>query len=778
MDDTIVTEVGNENFPPQTYKMIALRGLVVFPGQSINFDLGRDKSLNALNKAMELNQDVFLVAQRHTNTINPGPKDIFRVGTVAKIKQVLKMPNDSTRVLVQGITRMEIDSYISIAPSFEVTLKPFNVEPSDPIDIAAIRRNLTEQIEEYNKLDKRSFQDVTLSLDDPDRLIVAAASGIYKNVDEKQRLLQCKSTYLQLEDIYAKLIEECEIKAIEKKISSKVRERIDKNQKEYYVREQIRALKDEIGESEDELNDYRKRMEEKNLPDYAAEKVNKEISRMEKMNPTSPEAGVSRTYIEWILELPWSEKSEDNIDLIKAREILDEDHYGLEKVKDRIIEYLAVLHLTETLKGPILCFVGPPGVGKTSIVSSIARAVDRKLVTMSLGGVRDEAEIRGHRRTYIGALPGRIISGMKNAGVSNPVFLLDEIDKMSSDFRGDPASAMLEVLDPNQNNAFKDHYLEIPYDLSKTMFVTTANTLDSIPPALLDRMEVIELSGYTYEEKLQIAKRYLLPKQLKNNGLEGINVTVADDVMMDIISGYTRESGVRNLEREISSVARKIAVKAVNEGKDNLKNVKVTKKDLSEYLGATKFNDKHVSLSDEVGITTGLAWTSVGGVTMEIEVAVIGDGKGDFTLTGSLGDVMKESCRTALSLVRSRADTYHIPLEKFNKNDIHVHVPEGATPKDGPSAGITMATAILSALSGRKVNRSVAMTGEVTLRGKVLAIGGLKEKTLAAFRNGIKTVIIPEDNRKDVAELPKEVKENLSFIFADNIDTVFENALV
>lgn len=766
--------------PKQSHKMVALRGLVVFPGQTIHFDVARDKSMMAINKALEDNSDIFLVAQRHSSNLNPGPKDIFRVGCLCKIKQILKLPSDAMRVMVYGLKRMEIDSYTAMNPYFEVALKDFSDSPSDTILVEAVKRKLAEQLDKFKKLDHKFPSDILQKIDlsDTQGFINSMGVNLYTQDADKQRLLETKDEYGQLEDIYMLMVRECEILATEKRISAKVRESIDKNQREYYLREQIKAIHSELGENEDELEEYRKRAKDKNLPDYVMEKVNKEIGRMQKMNPTSPEAGVSRTYIEWILELPWKENSQDNLDLSKARKILDEDHYGLEKVKQRIVEYLAVHQLTSKLKGPILCFVGPPGVGKTSIVSSIARASGRKLVSMSLGGVRDEAEIRGHRRTYIGALPGRIISGMKQAEVNNPVFLLDEIDKMSSDFRGDPASAMLEVLDPNQNFNFKDHYLEIPYDLSKIMFVTTANSLETIPAPLLDRMELIELSGYTYEEKLQIGKKYLLPKQIEANGLSEDSVTMPDDVLMNIISLYTRESGVRSLEREIATVVRKIAVLVVNTGKENSQKFTVTHENLIEFLGAAKFKNNLKNENDEVGLATGLAWTSVGGVTLNIEVVLIPDGKGDITLTGSLGDVMKESCRTALTLVRSRASEFGINLDKFTKYDIHVHVPEGATPKDGPSAGITMATAILSALSGKKVKSDVAMTGEVTLRGKVLPIGGLKEKSLAAFRAGVKKLIIPIDNKKDLDDIPAEVKDNMSIIFASSVDDVFSNALV
>ncbi len=782
MDEMTYNDLTKNGIPPikPAFKTIVLRGVVVFPGQTAMFDLGRDKSVVALNKAVESNQEIFLVAQKHANSANPAPKDIYKVGCLARIKQITKLPNDTFRVIAQCTKRMEIESFSSITPYFEAVLKEFTARPSEDILVEAVKRRLSEQLEKFKKLDNKMPAEAVRSLDVNDVRSFVGAMGtyLYKSDGEKQKLLETPDEYSQLEDIYTVMVRECEIMAVEKKINVKVRENIDKNQREYYLREQIKAIHDELGENADEIEEYRARAKSRELPEAISAKIEKELSRMEKMNPTSPEAGVSRTYIECLLDLPWKEESDDNLDLERARKILDEDHYGLKKVKERIIEYLAVHKLTNDLKGPILCFVGPPGVGKTSVVASIARASGRKLVSMSLGGVRDEAEVRGHRRTYIGALPGRIISGMKQAEVINPVFLLDEIDKMSSDFRGDPASAMLEVLDPNQNGEFKDHYLEVPYNLGKVMFVTTANTLDTIPAPLLDRMEVIELSGYTYEEKLQIAKRYLVPKQLEANGLNAQTVNIPDAVLLHIISGYTRESGVRNLEREIGTVIRKIAVKVVENGISVPQHYDVTKADIKQYLGVIKYHDNRKNEADECGLATGLAWTSVGGVTLSIEVAVVPDGKGEIILTGSLGDVMKESCRTALTLVRSRAAQYGIPPEMFNKYDIHIHVPEGATPKDGPSAGITMATAVLSALSGKKVDRNVAMTGEVTLRGKVLAIGGLKEKSLAAFRAGVKTLIIPSENRKDADELPLEVKKNVKIICADTVDDVFAAALV
>ena len=761
------------------YKMVALRGVVVFPTQTLHFDVGRDKSMLALERAKADNENIFLVAQKEASVSNPSEKDIYRVGVIARIQQIIKLPNETARVMVTGLERMVIDNYVSTFPCFEVALSPFATVDSNEDDVKAVKHAISDQLESFLKLDHKIPKEnlPLLKTDDTEKFIAAASAFVFEKDADRQDLLETNNVYEQLEKIYTRLVALCEILAAEKRIALKVRESVDKNQKEYYLREQIKAIHSELGDDEEEIEQFRKKAAEKNLPDYAVEKLEKELGRMDKMSPTSPEAGVIRTYVEWMLDLPWNESTTDPIDLVKAEEVLNEDHYGLNKVKERIIEYLAVHSLSGNLKGAILCFVGPPGVGKTSIVSSIARAAGRKLVQMSLGGVRDEAEIRGHRRTYIGAMPGRILSGMKTAGVNNPVFLLDEIDKMSSDFRGDPASAMLEVLDPNQNSQFKDHYLEIPYDLSKTMFVCTANTLDTIPAPLLDRMEVIELSGYTYAEKLQIAKRYLFPKQLKANGMKEGSVTVPDSVMNEIISGYTRESGVRNLEREIATVIRKIAVKVVKENKKD-KVFKVRTSDLATYLGPAKYKDNLKNEDDAVGLVTGLAWTSVGGVTLNIEVALIPDGKGEITLTGNMGDVMKESARTALSLVRSRSKRYNIDKEMFTSYDIHIHIPEGATPKDGPSAGITLATAILSALTGKKASRDIAMTGEITLLGKVLAIGGLKEKSLAAYRSGVKTLIIPKENEKDISEIPEEVKKSVEILLVSKIDEVFDAAII
>lgn len=766
--------------PVKTYKMIAFRGKVVFPGQAVHFDLVRDKSYTAISQAVESGESVFLVAQKRATMVNPAPQDIYRVGVLATIKQVQRLPGDAMRVVFIAGRRMQIDSYVSLNPYFEVTLKEYEYEPDDPVYFEAIKRRLDEQFKEYRRIDTKMPGDVlsSLSVDDGERFVSTIAAYVFTTDSEKQNVLQTKTLSAQYEHILTALTKETEIRAMEKRISARVRQNIDKNQKEYYIREQIRVLKEELGEDADEIDELREKLRamKDDMPQLAYEKAEKEISRLEKMNPSTPEASVSRSYIELLLEMPWQKSTVDDISLEHARKVLAEDHYGLEKVKGRILEYLAVFKLTKNLKAPVLCFVGPPGVGKTSIVRSIARAAGKELVTMSLGGIHDEAEIRGHRRTYVAAMPGRIINGIRQAKVNNPVFLLDEIDKMTADIHGDPASALLEVLDPNQNNNFKDNYLDMPFDLSKVMFVTTANSLDPLPAALLDRLEVIELSGYTYEEKLQIAKRYLKPKEIEANGLSDVKVEMSDSVVSHIISSYTRESGVRNLEREIATVMRKIALKVV-ESKEPASVFKVTKKDVAEFLGPAKYKENSAVDTDEVGAATGLAWTSVGGVTLSIEAAIISGGKGDLKLTGSLGDVMKESCLAALSLVRSRAAEYGINESAFSENDVHLHFPEGATPKDGPSAGITIATALMSAFSKKAVAHDVAMTGEVTLRGKVLAIGGLKEKSLAAFRAGYKRLIIPKENEKDLTDVPDEVKSKVQIITVENIDQVFATVL-
>lgn len=772
MDENKIVENYESVMPTadKRFILVPCDGAVVFPGHLLSFNINEEGAVRALMQAVETNREVFFSYCGG----EPSPDTVSRVGTLARIKQLIRNSRGGLSVIALGLTRMEIGAYISTSPLFEVTLAPFPEKQDDPIMLIAVKNAVRAALDRSSHISPKLLEKEP-SLDDLDDFVGEMAAAYYDSDEERQALLELPSRYEQLHNILFHIERQCELASLQKDIEVKVRKSIDKSQHEYYLREQIKVLHRELGDDEDELESYRSRLADKKLPDYAREKAEKEIAKMSRMSPTSPESAVSRGYLDLILELPWEEETEEKNDLSDVRRILDEDHYGLEKVKRRIVEYLAVCALKKDMKAPILCFVGPPGVGKTSIVRSIARAAGRKLVTMSLGGVRDEAEIRGHRRTYIGSLPGRIISGMRDAGVRNPVFLLDEIDKMSSDFRGDPSSALLEVLDANQNDKFKDHYLEMPYDLSHVMFVTTANSVDTIDPPLLDRMEVIELTGYTFNEKLEIAKKYLVPKQSEANGVPAAKVSFTDEALVRIAQRYTRESGVRNLEREIGSVIRKIAV-SVAEGKKK-RIYKITADSLPDYLGKEKFSESESSSADAVGEVTGLAWTSAGGTTLDVEVAVLPGGKGEVKLTGNLGDVMKESAMTAMSLVRSRAESLGIDPAVFGDCDVHVHVPEGATPKDGPSAGITLATAIASALSGRPAAGDAAMTGEVTLRGKVLAIGGLKEKSLAALRSGKKRLIIPRENEKDMDEIPAEVKEHVTVLPVSTVDEVFALAL-
>lgn len=761
--------------------MIPIRGLVVFPKMSVHFDIGREKSTKSLNLSLERDSLIFLAAQKDSRHTDPTPGQIHSVGTVAKVKQVLKLPGENVRVLVRGLYRARVQRYVVTDTHFEVELAPIKPAEYDSLTAEAFKRNALSLFETFMKLDPRVQPETAETIraaDDPDAFVdLVASAAVFKDKD-KQDLLKEADVPERLSRLSMILSHEIEILKIEKKISGKVKLSIDKSQKEFYLREQIKAIHEELGDGDEEVLNYTTAIKKLKMPKESENKVLKEISRLSKMAPSSPEATVIRNYADYILELPWKKETRDNTDLALARKILDEEHYGMEKAKERILEFLAVHTLTKSIKGPILCFVGPPGVGKTSIVKSIAKALGRNYVRMSLGGVRDEAEIRGHRRTYIGAMPGRILYHMKSAGSVNPVFLLDEIDKLASDFRGDPASALLEVLDPEQNNTFRDHFIELPYDLSKVLFITTANTLDSIPMALLDRMEVIPLSGYTEDEKLEIAKRYLLPKQAESNGLSPDNLEVPDEVIMFIIQYYTRESGVRNLEREIANLCRKIAKTIVEKeaGIGDAK-IKVDVKKAEKYLGVPRYKDDDLSDRDEVGAANGLAWTAVGGTTLTIEVQMT-KGKGEIVLTGHLGDVMKESARTAITLIRAMSDKYGIDPKVFAENDIHIHVPEGAVPKDGPSAGITIATSILSALIKKPVSKDVAMTGEITLRGKVLPIGGLKEKLLAARRARIKKVLIPKDNGKDLIEIPEKIKQSLDIVQVENIQTVFEHAII
>ena len=765
----------------QVLPLLPLRGLTVFPYMILHFDVGREKSIKALEEAMINNQLIFLVAQKDAQNDTPTKDDIYKVGTISKVKQLLKLPGNTIRVLVEGINRAEICEFTQTEPFFmaEVMEKIIAPDSFNKTEVEALKREVISTFEEYVKLSNKITAESVVTImsnDDVNQISDLIAASIVLKIEDKQKLLSEFNPVKRLEKLLELLVREIQILEVEKDINIKVRKQIDKMQKEYYLREQLKAIQNELGDKDGitgEINEYKKKMEESNLPEEVEKKVLKELDRLAKMPSGSAEGSVVRTYLDWILDLPWSKKTEEVIDLEKAAKILDDDHYGLEKVKERIIEYLAVRKIKNDLKGPILCLVGPPGVGKTSIARSVAKALNRNYVRMSLGGVRDEAEIRGHRRTYVGAMPGRIIAALKQAGSKNPLILLDEIDKMSSDFRGDPASAMLEVLDGEQNFAFRDHYIELPFDLSDVLFLTTANTLDTIPRPLLDRMEVISISGYTEEEKFNIAVRHLIPKQVEAHGLKKGNLRIDEQAVRDVINYYTREAGVRNLEREIGTICRKAVKNLLSSGK---KYVKVTSGNLEKYLGKKKYRYDMANERDEVGIARGLAWTPVGGDTLSVEVTVM-NGNGKLELTGQLGDVMKESAKTGMSYIRSRVEDFNIDKDFHTKYDIHIHVPEGAIPKDGPSAGITMVTAMVSALTGIPVKKNVAMTGEVTLRGRVLPIGGLKEKVLAAHRAGIDTIIIPEENRKDIEEIPENVRKGIRFVPVTNMDEVLATAL-
>ena len=766
----------------KTLPLLPLRGITVFPYMVLHFDVTRTKSVLALEEAMVGNQMIFLVTQKDVQTEEPGHEDLYSVGTISRVKQLLKLPGDNIRVLVEGVQRAKIKKYEQKEPFFICTVETDEEEQTSESNLKAhaLIRMVNEAFEQYFALNPKIAPDALSSiknLTDCGRIADLIASNILISTDAKQEILDEFNGLARLEKLIVILKKEISLLEIEQKIASKVKEQIDKNQKEYYLREQLKAIQVELGANEDvfsEVEDMKAELLKMHIPKEAESKVLKELDRLVKMPYGTPEGSIIRTYVDTIMSLPWNKETLDNLSLDNAQKVLDEDHYGLEKVKERIIEFLAVKQFSQNLKGSILCLVGPPGVGKTSIAKSIARALNRKYVRMSLGGVRDEAEIRGHRKTYVGAMPGRIISSIKLAGTKNPLILLDEIDKMGSDFRGDPASAMLEVLDSEQNFAFRDHYLEVPFDLSDVMFLTTANSLETIPRPLLDRMEIIELSSYTAEEKFYIAKNYLVKKQAAENGLTTSQVKFHDAAIRDIITYYTRESGVRGLERQIANICRKSAKQLIEKNK---KSISITSKMVEKMLGTRRYRHEAMGNKDEIGIATGLAWTSVGGETMGIEVNVM-DGSGKVELTGQLGDVMKESAMAAISFIRSRAHEFDIRPDFHKKLDIHIHVPEGAIPKDGPSAGITMATALISALSGYPVLKNVAMTGEITLRGRVLPIGGLKEKSLAAYRAGITKIIIPQDNKRDLDEIPDTVKDAVRFVLADSMDTVLKHALV
>ncbi|MCM3270913.1 endopeptidase La [Paenibacillus elgii] len=759
--------------------LLPLRGLLVYPSMVLHLDVGREKSVRALEKAMVEDSMILLCSQSEVNIEEPKTEDIYRIGTISKVRQMLKLPNGTIRVLVEGVVRAEIAEFLVNDEYYEVHVRELpEQETSDP-EIDALMRTVLNQFEHYINLSKKVTPETLAAvsdIDEPGRLADVICSHLSLKIKDKQEILETVDVRMRLEKLLAILNNEREVLELERKISQRVKKQMEKTQKEYYLREQMKAIQKELGDKEGragEVEELRNQLAQSDVPEKVREKIEKEIDRLEKMPATSAEGSVIRNYIDWLLGLPWSQSTEDDLDIRKAEEILNQDHYGLEKPKERVLEYLAVQKLVKKLKGPILCLVGPPGVGKTSIARSIARSLDRQFVRISLGGVRDEAEIRGHRRTYVGAMPGRIIQGMKNAGTNNPVFLLDEIDKMAMDFRGDPASALLEVLDPEQNSTFSDHFVEVPFDLSNVMFVTTANAVHNIPRPLLDRMEVLYIPGYTEIEKLHIARNYLLPKQQENHGLQDGQLVIDEDALMSTVREYTREAGVRNLEQQISSICRKAAKEIVG----GASTVHLKADNLKEYLGQPKFRYGMVEERDQVGAVTGLAWTEVGGVTLVIEVTVM-PGSGKLTLTGKLGDVMKESAQAAFSYTRSRVEQFGIQPDFHEKYDVHVHMPEGAIPKDGPSAGIAMGTALISALTNIPVSRHVAMTGEITLRGRVLPIGGLKEKAMAAHRAGIRTVLLPKDNAKDIEEIPESVRSELTFIPVAHMDEVLEHALV
>ena len=761
-----------------TLPMIALRGKVILPNVYTSFDVGRIKSLAAVNAAVDSeNPLVFVSAQKDAKVENPSLKDVFEIGTVCRIKNVTRMPGDNIRVNVNALFAAKIVTSEDNDKYFSVTVKEIEGDFTDTETEAYLRivkTELTNFLSQPNvKANKEVFSNV-LALDKPLEFVYAATYNMNFKEGDKQRILEIPDTKTKLYEFLNLLVQEIEIAKVEKTIAEKVKINVEKSQREYYLREQLKAIHSELGDDEDELENLKQRILDKKMPSEVEEKALKELSRMDKMNPSSPDYTVLNTYLDWLLDLPFNEESKDRESLLDAEAILEADHYGLEKVKERIVEYLAVLKLTGKVGGSILCLYGPPGVGKTSIAKSVARALDRKFVRMSLGGVKDEAEIRGHRKTYVGAMPGRIMYAMKDAGTCNPVVLLDEIDKLSSDLRGDPASALLEVLDPEQNSTFRDRYLEIPYDLSKVLFITTANSLDTIPSPLLDRMEVIELSGYTRNEKAEIAKRYLVPKEIEKNGLDSKKIEFTESGVYRLIDGFTREAGVRNLEREIGGVCRKAAT-SFAEGKRKRKYV-IDADEVGVLLGADRFSYTDELRNDEVGCATGLAWTQVGGTTLPVEVALY-KGKGNLVLTGKLGDVMQESAKIALTYVKMHSTELGIDEKEFENNDVHIHVPEGATPKDGPSAGVTLTTAIASAFTGRKVRGDIAMTGEVTLRGKVLPIGGLKEKSLAAYRLGVRNVIIPDKNEKDLEEIPSNIRKEMKFVPVSDLREVLSTAL-
>jgi ATP-dependent Lon protease len=801
----------------QQLPLLPLRDLIIFPHMMMPLFVGREKSINALEEAMAKQTDIVLAAQKDAKTNNPEPKDIFAIGTVGTIIQLLRLPDGTVKVLVEGKRRVKIKNFVNNDNFFMVAVESLDEDGTNVVEAQALVRSVKTTFETYVKLNKRIPPEILMrvsTIENPGELADIIVAQLNLKLEDKQAVLEIIDASKRLEHLLNLMTGEIEILEVEKKIRTRVKKQMERSQKEYYLNEQMQAIQKELGEKDDyqaELQDLEIKCKNKKMSQEAKDKVMKEIKKLKLMSPMSAEATVVRNYIDWILSLPWQDYSEEKHDIKNAQRILDDEHFGLEKVKDRILEYLAVLSISKDMKGPILCLAGPPGVGKTSLAKSIAESLNRSFARISLGGVRDEAEIRGHRKTYVGAMPGKIIQALRKVDKGNPLVLLDEIDKMANDFRGDPSAAMLEVLDPEQNSTFQDHYLEVEYDLSKVMFIATANSLHTIPRPLLDRMEIIQLEGYIEQEKFHIAKNYLVPKQLENHGLKDHKVTVKDEAIRDIIRFYTREAGVRNLERQVANVCRKVAKDIVmNEtlndfkgestakkatgktaaAKKGAKGAKtstkaetgknagyvVTSQKLVELLGPHKFKFGQIEAENEIGLTNGMAWTEVGGDLLAVEVSVV-PGKGKFTVTGQLGDVMKESCAAAMSYVRSRGPLFGLDKEYFANIDVHIHLPEGAVPKDGPSAGIALTTSIVSAITKIPVKRTVAMTGEVSLRGRVMAIGGLKEKTLAAHRGGIKMIICPKENEKDLKDIPKEVMKDLKVILVDHVDQVLINAL-
>lgn len=764
-----------------TLSFLPLRGMVLFPNNGAHIDIGRDKSVAALEECLAHGRQIMLSAQKDVEVEDPKREDVYEIGTVCQVQHVTKLNNGIMRAQIEGLYRARILDFRDDGLFIEVDVEEIEEDKTDTKEIQALIRACISKFEDWVKLSHKIPPEVMIAvnvaMDDGGILCNVVTNHLNCKYQDKQEILGIVDLKSRLEALYKLLLQEVEIMELENKIVFDVNKQMNKIQKEYYLREQIKAINKELGEDDEiaeAIEEYRQKMKEHTYPEYVTEALEKELKRLERTNPASPEMGVIQNYIEWVLDLPWDIENQETIDVKEAQKTLDKHHYGLTKVKERIIEYLSIKTLSPDIKAPIVCLVGPPGVGKTSIATSIAQALKRKFVRASLGGVRDEAEIRGHRRTYVGAMPGRIIEGIKNAGSKDPLFLLDEVDKMASDYRGDPVSALLEVLDPEQNSTFSDHYIGLAFDLSKVMWIITANDLGNIPRPLRDRMEIIMLPSYTEVEKMHIAKEHLLDKVKKANGLKKSQVNMSDEVISKIIEDYTREAGVRELERQLSKACRKAAYKIVTEKK---KSVRITKKNITDFLGKAKYTETKAEKENQVGLCTGLAWTEVGGVILPVEVAIL-KGKGNLILTGQLGDVMKESGRAALTCIRARSEKLKINEKFYEENDIHVHFPEGAVPKDGPSAGITMTTAIVSALTGKKVRADVAMTGEITLRGKVLPIGGLKEKSLAAYREGICTVIMPKANERDLDEIAPEVKAKMKFIPVDTIDEVLKIALV